>query len=62
MMRSGRGACFPSGGAKGHTIIRKTTFEFSRLFTSFCIFLHLIADIRPDKTKSSYCVSYCIKT
>jgi hypothetical protein len=38
--------------------IRKTTFEFS----SFHVFLHLIADIRPDKTKSSYCMSYCIKT
>ena len=49
-------------GPKEIWYIRKTTFEFSRLFTSFCIFLHLITDIRPDKTKSSYCMSYCIKT
>jgi hypothetical protein len=61
----------PTGEEAGNTTkpvddegagIRKTTFEFSRLFTSFCVFLHLIADIRPDKTKSSYCMSYCIKT
>jgi len=44
------------------TYIRKSTFEFLCLFTSYCIFSHLIADIRPDKTKSTYCMSYHIKT
>src|SRR6266850_152226 len=43
------------------TCIRKTTFEFLYLFTSYHVFSHLIADIRPDKTES-YCMSYYIKT
>jgi len=44
------------------TCIRKTTFEFLCLFTSYHVFSHLIADIRPDKTESTYCMSYHIKT
>jgi hypothetical protein len=42
--------------------IRKTTLEFSHLIVSFCIFSHLIANIRPDKTEPAYCMSYLIKT
>src|SRR6266850_5187636 len=44
------------------TCIRKTTFEFLCLFPSYHVFSHLIADIRPDKTESTYCMSYHIKT
>ena len=46
----------------GYLYIRRTTFEFSHLIASFCIFSHLIANIRPDKTEPTCCMSYHIKT
>ena len=41
--------------------IRKITFEFLHLIVSFCIFSHLIANIRSDKIEPTYCMSYHIK-
>ena len=42
--------------------IRKTTFEFSHLIASYCIFACLIANISPDKTEPTCYMSYHIKT
>ena len=53
---------FAQTHCSNHIHIRKTTFELSCLFMSYHIFFHLIADIRPDKTESTYCMSYHIKT